>query len=245
MSKLFGKLKTEGLEEAGDRLGGGTSAVPTDVYDATIKVAYAGQSQGGAHSVTLLLDVDGQEVRSTQWVTNKAGENFYPDKQDSKKKHPLPGYTLIDDICLLVTGEELAEQDSDTKVVNIYDFEQKKEVPTEVPVLTALTGAKITLGILRVIEPKQKKDSAGVYKDTDETRTVNEIDKAFHPETKRTVTEYRHGVETPEFHTAWKERNAGKDRNKAGNGSAGGGAAGSGRPGNTNAPPAAKKKLFG
>ena len=245
MSKLFGNLKNDGLEEAGDRLGGGREPVASGLYDGTIKVAYAGQSTGGAHSITLVLDMNGQEVRSTQWVTNKAGENFYPDKQDSKKKHPLPGYTLINDICLFATGEELSEQDTATKVVKIYDFDQKQEVPTEVPVLTGLTDKPVHLGILRVIETVQKKGDDGSYQDTDKTRTSNEIDKAFHPETHRTVTEYQKEVATPEFHTAWGERNTGKDRDKTKGGGSGAGASGSGRPGNTNAPPTAKKKLFG
>ena len=258
MGKLFSKLTTDNLEETQDRLGGGNEALPTDAYDATIKMMYVTTAASGAMAMNIVVDIAGKEHRFQEWVTNKQGENFYPDKQDPKKKMPLPGFTTVEDICLLVTGEGLSDQDAEEKTVKIYNFEEKKDIPTPVPVLTATINKPIKLGVVREIVPVQKKGDSGSYEDQfDEngklkTRTQNTIDKVFHPETGRTVNEYRHEVETPEFLTAWIERRQGKDndskvRNASSNG-ASGGASGSGRPSPFGAGAAGgekKKSLFG
>ena len=53
---VFGNLTNDGLEETNDRLGG-FNVRDTDASDATIKVAYAGQSAGGARNVTLVVNL--------------------------------------------------------------------------------------------------------------------------------------------------------------------------------------------
>lgn len=249
---IFSKLTTENLEDTGDKLGGSAfDPIPSGVYDATIKVAYlgtSGQAGSKAQSITLVMDVKGQELRESVWISNRAGENFYPDKEDSKRKLPVPGFTVVDDICLLITGQALAEQDAAEKVVKIYNYTDKKDVNTPVQTIVALQGQPIKLGILREIVDKQAKDDSGNYTNTGETRTQNVIDKVFHPETGRTVTEYRHEIADPEFMTMWAERNAGKDRKRAKGlaGAAGPGLAGSGRPGLAGSGASgAKKSLFG
>lgn len=242
---IFKSLTTENMEEATDTLGG-FSRLDTDVYPATIKMAYAGQSQGGAQSVTVIADVKGQEHRETLYVTNRKGENFYPDKNDKSVRHPLPGFTTVDDLCLLATGHPLAEQDAEPKVVKIYNFEERKEVPTEVPVLLDLIGKNVQLGIVKRIEDKTaKNDQSGEYEPTGETREVNLIDKVFHVETGRTVSEYRHEIDPAEFMPAWIKRNQGKTRDvsKASKGNVAGNS-GSGRPGGGERKPASKS-LFG
>lgn len=252
MTKMFGNLTGENLEQAQDRVGGGREITPTGVYDATVKMAYAGAAQSGAQFVQLILDVNGQEVRETIYVTNRKGENFFVDKNDSKKKHPLPGFTLIDDICLFTTEEPLAEQEVATKTVKVYDFDKRTDVPTEVPVLVNLLEKPIKIALLRRIENKEKKGDDGNYHPTGETRTVNVFEKALHPETGRTVNEYRHGIETAEYQEAFKKRwidedGRGKDDDRSSRGGASAGASGTGRPGAAAGGAAAspKKKLFG
>ena len=99
---MFKDLSTESLEAPVDYLGGNFDPIATGVYEATIKLAFAGQSKSSkAQSVTLHLDLDGKELRETVYVTNRNNENFYVDKTDKTKRHPLPGWTAIDDICLL------------------------------------------------------------------------------------------------------------------------------------------------
>lgn len=209
---LFKKLTNDGLEESQDRLGGYTP-LDSDIYTGTIKAMYAGHSQGGAMSVTMLADLAGKEYRETFYVTNKKGENFYLNPNDKTKKVPLPGFTIVDDICLIVTEKPLAEQESEEKVINIYDYELKKEVPKSVLMLTELLGQKITLGIIKQIENKNVKQGDD-YVATAETREINLVDKVFHPEMKLTVAEARNGQEEAKFHDAWAERNRGQTRDK-------------------------------
>lgn len=251
MGKMFSNMTTDTLEQAEDRLGGGYEAMPSGIYTGTIKLAYVGQAASSkATSINLVIDVNGKDLRETIWITNRDGENFYVDKNDSKKKHPLPGFTTVDDICLLATGEGLSEQDFEEKIVKQYDPTERKEMNKPAKVAVNLLGKEIKLGVIREINDKQKKDDSGKYVNTGETRTENTIDKVFHVETGRTVNEYRHEVETAEFLKAWDEKNTGKDRNKATGlgGGAGGGATGSGRPNPFGGGAAAgepKKKMFG
>jgi hypothetical protein len=213
MSGLFGNLTNNGLEETEDRLGG-FAPLETDIYTGPIKVAYAGQAASGARSITLIVDLGGKEYRETIYITNKKGENFFLNKDDKTKKVPLPGFTTINDICLVTTGRPLADQEAEDKMVKIYDPDQKKEVPKSVPVITALLGQTVSLGIVRTLENKSVKDSSGEYVPTPETRVVNSIEKVFHTETKMTVNEATNTTEVPAFWDAWLERNKGKQRDR-------------------------------
>jgi hypothetical protein len=256
MNALFGTLSSEGLEEAQDRLGG-FSRLDTGSYTGLIKVAYAGQSAGGARNITIVADLDGREFSETVYITNKKGENFYSvkdkDKKETGKKAPLPGFTTVDDICLVTTGEPLMAQPTEDKILKIYDPEARAEMPKSVPVLTELTGKMITLGIVKTLENKSVNDGNGNYIPTEETREVNSIDKVFEATTKATVVEAKQAAEAgtainPVFHDAWVEKNQGKTRDKTDKSIAG--SAGAGRPGRpAGAPPQAgnattKKSLF-
>ena len=231
---VFGNLTNDGLEETNDRLGG-FNVRDTDTYEATIKVAYAGQSAGGARSVTLVVTLPDGEYNETIYVTNKKGENWFLNQNDKSKKVPLPGFTTIDDICLVTTGKPLSEQDSEEKVVKVYDYDEKKELPKSVPVLTELTGQKVYLGILKSIENKNvKNDSTGEYEPSGETREVNSIDKVFHYPSKVTVVEAREAQKAGRdaeatFFDKWVEKNKGQTRNRAKGADGKGGQ--SGRPG--------------
>lgn len=215
MTKMFSHMTDDGLEKATDRLGGG-GAFDTNVYDATVKLAYASKSQSSdAQSVVVHLDIDGREYRETFWVTGKSGQNSYPDKKDPSKKHPLMGFTMVDDLCLLTTGLPLSEQPVEEKVCNLYDFEQKKEIPQNVPVLVDLLGKDITVAVFAQIVDKTSK-VGNDYVPNGETRTENVADKFFHFDSKRTVTEVREGLEEGVFYHKWSEKNAGQPpRNRA------------------------------
>ena len=229
MNAIFGDLTTDGLEEAQDRLGG-FQPLDSNAYDTKIKAMYAGQADSGARSVTVIADCDGRELRETVYITNKKGENFFLNKNDQTKKVPLPGFTLIDHICLITTGKPLAEQTTEEKVVKVYDRDAGGEVPTSVPMLVDCIGQDITLGVLRQLENKSKKVD-GKYVDTAETREINLIDKVFDTKTKMTVVEAQNKAKEPEFYEAWLDKNKGeiRDRRTIKDGE-GGDAGNSGRP---------------
>lgn len=209
---LFANLGTAGLEESIDRVGR-YSPLETGVYTGVIKAAYAGQSKGGAHSVSLIITIGDQEYRETSYITNRKGENFYLNKQDSTKKVPLPGFTIIDDICLVTSGKPLCEQNTEEKVIKLYDVEAKKELPKSVPMLTDIIGLQVTLGIVKQLVNKTEK-SGDEYVPTAETKEENYIDKVFHTETKMTVAEARSGAENAAFQDAWSKKNTGQTRDK-------------------------------
>jgi hypothetical protein len=246
---LFGKLTSEGLEKSQDRLGG-FSPLDSGVYIAKIKALYAGQSSGGAMSITLLAELqNGKEYRETVYVTNKEGKNFFLNKDDRTKKVPLPGFTVADDLCLIATGKPLAEQDTEEKVINVYDYETKKELPKSVPMIVEAIGQEVSLGIIKQVVNKNVKQGTE-YVATAETREENFIDKVFHPTLKLSVAEARNGQDEPKFQEAWIARNKDQIRDKRTIKDGEAGAASNGRPPKAGAAPVAgvqtaRKSLFG
>lgn len=231
---MFGNLSTDGLEEAQDRLGG-FRVLDSGPYTGKIKAAYAGVSANSkAQSITVILETreDG-EYKETFWVTNKNDENF--SVKDGKKK-ALTGFTHVDDLCLVTTNKPLSQQVTEDKVMNIYDPDQKKEMPKSVKMLVELLGKEVTFGIKNELKNKQEKDGNGVYQDTAGERNENVTDKVFHYPSNLTVVEAKKQIQTPTFYGAWVERNKGQvhDRRSIKDGAAGGQAGRSGRPaGNT------------
>lgn len=210
---MFQNLKSDGLEKTQDRLGG-YQPLETDIHIVTIKALYASKSDGGALGLNLIAETEsGQEYRETLWVTNKKGENFFLNKQDNTKKVPLPGFVVADDICLIATGAPLSEQQTEEKVIKLYDSEQKKEVPKSVDMVIDAIGKQVALGILQQLVNKNEKQG-NEYVPTAETRTENTIDKVFHPELKLTVAEARDGQQEAKFWDAWQTRNKGQVRDK-------------------------------
>lgn len=213
MSNPFASLSSNGLEETQDTLGG-FSPLESDVYDATIKMAFAGQSKGGAHSVTFHLDVNGREHRETIYVTNRNGENWYPNKKDPSKKMPLPGFTMANNIALLATGFDLGNQAVEERVIKLWDRDANGEVNTKVNAFIDLIGKPVKVAIMKQIVDKNVDDGQGKYVPSGETREESVIDAVFHAETGRTVNEVKAGLANGEFAQKWLDKNKGqvKDR---------------------------------
>ena len=147
------------------------------------------------------------------YVTNKDGKNWFPNKQDPTKKVPLPGFTVVDDICLIATGEPLALQETEEKVIKVWDSEAKKEMPKSVPMIIGALGKPIALGIQKSLANKQTKVGTE-YVPNAETREENHIDKIYHPELKLTVAEARAGQDVAQFWDAWLLKNKDQVRDK-------------------------------
>ena len=207
---IFGNLTTEGLEESQDRLGG-FSLFESDIYIATIKMAYVTKARNSAaQAVHFIFDIDGKEYRETMFVTNKEGKNYFINKNN--KKSPLPGFTTVNEICLCAADKSLDVVDTPEKTVKIYNYDTKTEEPTRVPVIIDLIDKKVALGILKRTVNKREKQG-DTYVSTNETRDENAIDKVFHAELKVTVPEARHGKE-PTFWNQWLEKNKGVTQNR-------------------------------
>lgn len=203
---LLKKLNTGGsdVEAAKDSLGGGSFTRESNIYIGNIVVAYVTQSEKGAMAVNLDIKLeDGSSYRETIYVSNRDGETFYTKEG---KKFPLPGFTTIDNICMITTEKGLADQDTEDKTLMLWDFESGKEIPREVPVLVELIGQPVALGILKVRENKTQKNDRGGYDPINEERVYNTISAVFHPEAKVTVNEAMEGRD-PDFWDAWLKRN--------------------------------------
>lgn len=210
---LFKNLTSEGHETVQDRLGGGFQPLDTDIYAGTIKAAYAGASAGGAQNVTLILDLNGKEHRETIYVTDKTGKTWYANKQDATKKISLPGFTTIDDLCLVTTDKPLSEQDAEEKVVKVWDNDAKAEMPKSVPMLMDLLGKPVLVAIEKSISNKNVQQGDAWVASAD-TREESNIVKVFHPTMKVTVPEAKAERTEPDFYDKWLEKNRGQVRDK-------------------------------
>jgi hypothetical protein len=241
MSILAGlSSNVAGVVEDKDVLGGSSYAIKeTGVYEYKVEVAYISESQGGALALNLHLNVDGASVRQQLWMTNKSKQNTFTNKEG--KPQFLPGFLTANNLCLLNAGKEISELVPEEKVINLYDYDAKKELPTKVQMIMELIGTEGYAAIEKQTVDKTAKAADGSYQPTGETRDQNEIVKFFRHRDKMTVTEITAQATEAVFLTQWEEKNAGKTRNKA-KGIAG---ATAGAPtASASATPAPKKSLF-
>lgn len=214
---LLGGLKgsdDSNIEEEQDIIGG-SGPLDSAAYESKVSMAYLLKSKGGALGLTLWLKCGKREIRNTQWVTSgdaKGNKKYY--EKDGEKKF-LPGYNMATSLCLLTLGKTLEEMETEMKLVGIYDFTLRKDVNTEVEVLTGLIGQDIITGLLRETVDKNVKDDAGNYVPSGEIRDQNEVDKFFRAKDKLTTAEIRGGVSEPVFYNTWCEKNTGVTRDKS------------------------------
>lgn len=204
------------IKEQADTLGG-FAILDSDLYDATIELAYIEMSKGGAYGVVFKFKTDdGASLDHTFWISSgreKGQLNYYIDKSGDKQY--LPGFNAMNAVSLFTTDKEMAQLAPEEKTIMVYNYELKKDAPTAKPVLTELMGKKVKLGVLKQLEDKNKKnDMTGKYEPTGETRNTNEIDRVFHFPTGLTVIEAKSGKTTGEFCLKWQERNKGQVRDK-------------------------------
>lgn len=204
------------VKDDGDSLGGGF-LVDSGVYPCEIEMAYVTVTDKESVAVNLHLKTDtGAVVRSQLWVQSgkaKGNKNYYTDKNG--EKHYLPGFNQAEAVCLLTIGKHLSEVDTEEKVIKLYSFEAKAEVPTNVDVMSDLIGEQITVGIIKQTVDKNTKDANGNYVPSGETRDENEIDKFFRSKDDLTVAEVRASVDKAEFRDSWEKKWKGKVRDKA------------------------------
>ena len=182
---MFGNLKTNetAMQEKTDRIGGGYQPLPSGIYQAEVAHAYATTSKGGAMGLVVKFNIiqDGKDpypYTTTFWVSDKKGNTFYLDKDGNP--HNLAGFNQANHLCALVTGKGLQEVAFEPRTLQLYDYDAKKEVPTEVSAATALFGQTVALAIKHIRENKREKSpSTGEYEPVNEERFTNDIDKIF------------------------------------------------------------------
>ena len=232
MSLLKNLKSDESIANERDSVGGG-GPLDSDIYLATVKLAYLTKSEGGAIGLVLNAQTEGKrEIRQTLWMTSgtaKGAKNYYEDKNGEKQY--LPGFIIANSLALLTVGKEISELDTEQKVVNVYSSQAKAEVPTKVDMLTELLGQEILIGLIKqTVDKPAKADATGTYKATGETRDENEIDKLFRARDSMTTTEIRAQASEAAFHAIWKAKWQGEVRNKAKGASGNAGVPGGAKP---------------
>lgn len=220
MSLLKALTTQKDIADEVDSVGGSGKLFDSALYQFKITMAYLQKSKGGALGLFLTLKSDkGEELKTNMYLTggdDKGNLNYY---EKDKQKHYLPGFNLGNSLALLTTGKEISDLDTETKVVNIYDFTVKADVPTKVEVVTDLIGAEINAGVIRqLVDKRVKNDATGKYESTGETREENEVDKFFCAKEKylnMTATEIKSKVEKAVFVDTWQEKWAGKVKDKS------------------------------
>lgn len=199
----------------------------TGIYPAVIDMAYLDQSKsrvlpdgspaGEAYSLTLVFKTgDGREHKETLWITSgrdKGQLTYYIDKKSGEKRD-LPGFAIANAVAMLSLGKELGDLTPEDKMVSIYDYTAKKEIPVSKSVYTELIGQKVNLGIRKITDFKTaKNESTGAYEPTTETRDYNEIEHVFKADTNQSMYEFTNGKD-PQYADAWVSKNAGKTKDK-------------------------------
>ena len=128
---------------------------------------------------------------------------YYIDKKTGAQK-ALPGYSKINALDVLLTGNAEQYPSTETKTIPIYDFDKGEDVLTPSEVVTGWIGKPIT-GLVRAIRKfKKAKNNSGQWVATAETKDIVEVLHFVDAVTGQTRSEKLAGKEAsikPEFET--------------------------------------------
>ena len=192
-------------------------SIDSGVYPVTIDLAYLVESKGGSTMLNIHFKEDpfgGFTVKERLILTSghaKGKKNTYTDSDGVK--HLLPGMSHADSIAKLTCGKGFGQlmPSVEKKMVKLWNFDAKAEIPTEVDVVMDLMGKKLQVGILKVEENKRRNEG-GNWVDTNEKKDKNELDRVFN-EDGQTAIEATAG-QPGTFLEKWKGKNDGRTVNR-------------------------------
>lgn len=206
LNDLF-KLGETKIDDVMESDSTGFRPLPSDIYPCKIKYAYMDKSST-AHTpfVQIVLDINGRTVSPKPlYIVYK--DTGTPCKIENGKKMFTPAWKTLNSLAYAVTGKTLDALPVEDKLIEKYDFKEKKNVPVKVPCFVDLCGKDIKVALKEYKEYKQQK-VGDTYVPTTETRVINIVDKYLSAEGK-TAIEISQGKEA-EFATKWLESNKGK-----------------------------------
>lgn len=207
-----------------DTLGGG-GVFNSDIFTFTIKAAYFDSAKSKAISLNLILETsNGRKLNYQEYITSGEAKGCKPYYEKDGKKYPLPGYSKMNTLCLLATGQPIDQLSADDKILKLYDYDAKKETNQSKKVITELTGKVIKAGVFKlIVDKKSKNDNFDPdqpvsktnerYISTGETREENTVDKFFNEE-GATLEEHTEKKE-PVFFEEWLKAHQGKVKDKS------------------------------
>lgn len=200
--------------------GSGFAILESDVYKVKIKDMYNIMSKKGAIGIRLILgygDNYAKEYKEDIYISDREKRFTYT---KDKKEYPLPGYSLINDICGLTVGTSLAAVSENTveQMKKVYDFTTKSEINESHETYVDMIDQIFIAGIIKQEETKKEFGSDGQLYDTDQTRMTNHIRNVFAADTKNNLYELDHaeGEDVPEAkaYEQWVEYFKGKTIDK-------------------------------
>lgn len=191
-----------------DFVPGSDFSLPTGLYPFIVDMAYMGESQAGAVSITVhLKEVGGKRtLRETFYVTSRkqadgSRRNTYIDKR-TQKVRPLPGMATANALAQVTcSGKKLHQLVPEEKTINLWNYDLKKAVPTPVPALMEMIGQPVLVAVVKKRENKRTKVGKK-YIDTNVPRTFNECTKFLYPN-GATIAETAAGNDERAWRTKW------------------------------------------
>lgn len=153
-----------------------SSVLDTGLYQAIVKYIYFTKTARGGDCANAVLEINGLTHTFPMYVTY--ADNHKPVKEVNGKKVVIPGYKQLNSL-VYCACEKTAEQCSqEQKSIMIYDWKQRKEIPTLVDTITDVMNKPIIVGIKKVNKHKQANVN-GQYVPTTETFFTNEVDRYY------------------------------------------------------------------
>lgn len=214
-SNLLNFSMPDSVERTEDFIG--REVLETGIYEMTLKDCFLDRSKGGAAFVNLEGTVvpeggDGAAVPYSQRIFFTSGDSkgnlaFF---EKNGKKYKMPCLATLDNLCEILTGKNLQNQDTEQKLVKTY--ENGNPVNKTMDILSDLTGQVVLVAIEKREENKREQNAAGDYVPTSETISTNEI-RMFLTSNGHTYNEHVDGIQETQWKDNFMKRFAGKTRN--------------------------------
>jgi hypothetical protein len=194
-----------------ERVPGGSTGswlLDTGMYPMMIELAFLEKSKGGALALNIHFKSTefNTHVREKFWVSSgdaKGNKNYYVDKDG--KKHLLPGMSQANELINIVVNKDLGDLTPEQKVVKLWSYDAREEVPTKVEALTEIIGQELLVGVVKVIDNKRTQNGAGEWVPTNEKKETNEVSKFFFSD-GLTLAEKKAGETETKYLDAWKQK---------------------------------------
>lgn len=213
MSNMFKKAKRDAALESNykERVGGFTP-LPSGLYEATIKRAYAvstDKSDAAAVRIELTVtsDTGKTEMTETFWVMSAEGETFRVDKRTGERR-VIPEWMEMNNLASLATDGEFKFPDLETDDYSYRVEKEGKESFIKTECYPELEGFEVLVAITHRKRYKQVKQG-DKYVYIDEVYETNTVDRFFDLD-GFTAAELDREAEEPSISTKWEEKNAGK-----------------------------------
>lgn len=204
-------------EKEEDILGGSVGPLPSNIYRAQVNVSYLEETKSGALMAHIHFKLsNGSQFRTSQCLHSGKAKKYSATYTRNGKTFKLPGLVNVSAICELGGKLDISKMSTTKKTIKLYNFESRKEEPTEVNMLMDMIGLKVQLGLANEIQDINEKDAQGNYTPSGYTREVNELSKVFRYDDGKTSSEVT-ADKPAEFIKKWLDKNENKvmDRSKA------------------------------